>query len=251
MKNPLINLKKTKKRHFSHILKKTRMRKTKNQNKWTGKGGNEEGNGDMNNQNTGKNVIEENINSGKEVIGKKIDNIKSDIGTYINKIENEITDPKNQEWVGDKIEKATESATHILKVAEPGIKELSNEVSHIIEEDSPKLIRSIGQMGKDITEVIPGVPLIYEMIDAATAFATATAMGFKSATGFMSASDEILKNAQKSKEDFLNTNSIPSIANPSNTIPTSIPLPNKNMIGGKTSTTRKKRINKNKKSHRI
>lgn len=70
--------------------------------------------------------------------------------------------------VGAKIDDVAEMATVALKIAEPGIDRIVDESTEIMKKQSPKIVAGLSRMIQDATMVIPGVPLIYEIIDGAT-----------------------------------------------------------------------------------
>jgi hypothetical protein len=126
---------------------------------------------------------------------------------YVGKV---ISDPATQEKVGEAAKQGAEALAHIARVAEPGIQQLAIEGEKIAKTSAGPAFRAVGQMVKDGFEAIPGVALIAEAVDASTAGLAAAAIGFKSLTGLMKATNATIENTKNSVGEFKATN-VPQI----------------------------------------
>ena len=146
---------------------------------------------------------------------------------YVGKV---ITDPATQEKVGEAAKEGAEALAHIARVAAPGIQQLAIEGEKIAKTSAGPAFRAVGQMVKDGFEAVPGVALLAEAVDAGTAGLAAAAIGFKSFTGLMKATNATIENTQKSVGEFKATN-VPQLAN-------NIPATNTGIKGGKLKSRR-------------
>lgn len=158
---------------------------------------------------------------------------------YIGKV---ITDPATQEKVGEAAKEGAEALAHIARVAAPGVQQLAIEGEKIAKTSAGPAFRAVGQMVKDGFEAVPGVALLAEAVDAGTAGLAAAAIGFKTLTGLMKATNATIENTQNSVGEFKATN-VPQIQNsiPSATsvsIPTSNTTINTPIKGGKLKSRR-------------
>jgi hypothetical protein len=126
---------------------------------------------------------------------------------YVGKV---ISDPATQEKVGEAAKQGAEALAHIARVAEPGIQQLAIEGEKIAKTSAGPAFRAVGQMVKDGFEAIPGAALIAEAVDASTAGLAAAAIGFKSLTGLMKATNATIENTKNSVGEFQATN-VPQI----------------------------------------
>ena len=126
---------------------------------------------------------------------------------YIGKV---ITDPATQEKVGEAAKEGAEALAHIARVAAPGVQQLAIEGEKIAKTSAGPAFRAVGQMVKDGFEAIPGAALIAEAVDASTAGLAAAAIGFKSFTGLMKATNAVtantIENTKNSVGEFNATN---------------------------------------------
>lgn len=135
-------------------------------------------------------------------IGNKIENIKNNIGNYGDKM----SDPELRGKLKGKVKVLLAQSVEILDILEPELDQFTEKMVDIADRQVPKLVRSGFSVVKDGMESVPGVGLVFLVLDGISTFVTLGSTLARTANTVLSSGLDVREKINNSMNRIENVN---------------------------------------------